>query len=313
MADSETALHQDIDGFLTHLADERGLSANTVAAYRRDLTALANWCEDAAITAWDKLDVHHVRTFIADCHRRGLSSRSLARRLSSTRTFFGYLVREDMARANPANGISPPRGAQKLPAALDPDEVARLLSLPGSRWHTIRDRAILELFYSSGLRLAELVGADRASVDLRDGTIRVTGKGDKQRVVPVGRKALEAIEAWLAVRDTPERAKGRPVDPDALFISERGSRISRRSIQSRIDYWTRRQALHGHVHPHMLRHSFASHLLESSGDLRAVQELLGHQDIATTQVYTHLDFQHLAETYDKAHPRARKTPPEKTE
>lgn len=292
--------------FLSHLESERRLSGNTVAGYTRDLRVLDEYCDREGIGEWKLLRGHDVRAFVAACHRKGLSGRSLQRRLSSIRTFFHYLVREGLASSNPALEVTAPRSGHSLPKTLDPDEMARLLSIGGSRWHVCRDRAILELFYSSGLRLSELVSCDIDSVDLGDGSIRVTGKGNKTRDLPVGSMAVAAIREWLAVRSQLPTRKSRVTDPAALFVSERGGRISTRSVQSRIDYWTRVQDLPGSIHPHMLRHSFASHMLESSGDLRAVQELLGHADISTTQIYTHLDFQHLAEVYDKAHPRARK-------
>lgn len=290
--------------FVSHLANERSLSPHTVDAYRRDLDALTRFCEQEGIESFDRVRVHQMRTFVAACHRRGLSGKTLARRLSGIRTFYNFLLREGLARDNPAIDVTAPKSARRLPKTLDPDQVGSLLSQEAGSWHGCRDRAMLELFYSSGLRLSELVGANLESVDLADGSIRVTGKGSKQRELPVGSAAIEALKAWLAIRsDPPSRTRG-AIDAHALFISERGNRISQRSVQSRLEHWTRAAGLPGKIHPHMLRHSFASHLLESSGDLRAIQELLGHADISTTQIYTHLDFQHLAEVYDKAHPRA---------
>lgn len=296
-----------IEQFLTHLRDERALSDNTIKAYRRDLEALQHYCEIANVAGWEKLAAHDLRRCLAQ-QRGKLSGRSQQRWLSAIRSFYGYLNREGVVTTNPAAQLSAPRASQKLPRTLDTDQVSRLLEADDEQWHGLRDRAILELFYSSGLRLAELVGANIG--DLEEGMIKVRGKGNKERILPVGRKALEAIDAWLAVRSEGkkemrnlERYRQR-LDPTALFISERGDRISARNVQARIRHWTRIRNISGNVHPHMLRHSFASHLLESSGDLRAVQELLGHADISTTQIYTHLDFQHLAEVYDKAHPRA---------
>lgn len=295
-----------LDAFLAHLESERRLSPNTVAGYARDLRFLDEFCRAEGIEEWKKLRGHHVRRFVATCHRKGLSGKSLQRRLSSIRTFYHYLIREGHSKGNPALEVSAPKTSHTLPKTLDPDEVAHLLGLKGGEWHARRDRAILELFYSSGLRLSELVNANIDSVNIEEGSIRVTGKGNKTRDLPVGTMALTAIGEWLAVRaDLPVKRHG-PLDDKALFISERGRRISTRNVQARLSYWTRAQALPGHVHPHMLRHSFASHMLESSGDLRAVQELLGHADISTTQIYTHLNFQHLADVYDKAHPRAHK-------
>ena len=213
----------------------------------------------------------------------------------------GWLAREGQHKRNPFDSIKAPRGPRRLPATLDIDAMQQLLNLPGDGPLTVRDRAILELFYSSGFRLSELVGLDLSDIDLASGEARVSGKGSKVRVVPVGRMALRALRDWLAVRN--QLAND---DEVAMFVSRRGSRLAARSIEQRLKYWSMRQGINRNLHPHMLRHSFASHLLESSGDLRAVQELLGHQNISTTQIYTHLDFQHLAKIYDSAHPRARK-------
>ena len=302
-----TDLKDEVDQFIQHLINERGLSRHTISSYLRDLVHLKAFCIDQSIHAWRELQTHHLRQFIATGYRRGLTSKSLQRRLSSTRTFFHYLVREAQCKHNPAIGVSAPKMAKKLPDTLDADQVAQLLNLTSDDWYTRRDRAILELFYSSGLRLAELVNANVNDISWEDGSIIVTGKGNKQRLLPVGSVALDALKKWQAGR-RPLPVKRTQEDVEALFVSERGNRISARNVQARLRHWTRAQSLPGNVHPHMLRHSFASHLLESSGDLRAVQELLGHADISTTQIYTHLNFQHLAEVYDKAHPRAhRKT------
>ncbi|HAK51443.1 MAG TPA: tyrosine recombinase XerC [Gammaproteobacteria bacterium] len=286
--------------FLQHLQHERNLSPNTVSAYIRDIDKLTSFCEQADIGSWENLRSHHLREFLAKGHQEGLSGRSQQRSLSSIRAFYNFLNREGFVRHNPAHQLSAPKSHQKLPKTLDADQVSKLLDVQGNKWHTIRDRAILELFYSSGLRLSELVGANLNDISWDDATIKVLGKGNKERVLPIGAKAQEALGLWVKARNA-KRAQ----DSSALFISERGTRISPRNVQSRIRHWTRSQHVAGNVHPHMLRHSFASHLLESSGDLRAIQELLGHADISTTQIYTHLDFQHLAEVYDKAHPRAR--------
>lgn len=290
--------------FVSHLANERALSPHTVSAYDRDIKALDQFCQDSDLDAFGHVRVHHIRAFVATCHRKGLSGKTLARRLSSIRTFYNFLLREGLAKDNPALDVTAPKASKKLPGTLDPDQVSSLLSVASTDWHGCRDRAILELLYSSGLRLAELVGCNIEDLDLGDGSIRVTGKGAKERELPVGGPARKALNAWLSARPTLPGGKPLVDGERALFVSERGRRISARNVQARINYWTRRQGIAGHIHPHMLRHSFASHLLESSGDLRAVQELLGHADIATTQIYTHLDFQHLAEVYDKAHPRA---------
>ncbi len=286
--------------FLEHLALERRLSANTVKAYGRDLRCLVEFCDSADISHWSRLKSHHLRRYAATRYAKGLSPRSIQRRLSAARSFLNYLIREGQLGQNPGNDISAPRGARKLPDTLDVDQMARLLEISGDDPVTMRDRAMLELLYSSGLRLAELVGLNPADVDLDDATVRVTGKGNKTRLLPVGRKARGAIADWLAVRG--ELAE--PGEP-ALFVGVRGQRISPRVVQRRVQHWAIHQGLPRRVYPHLFRHSFASHLLESSSDLRGVQELLGHADISTTQIYTHLDFQHLAQIYDKAHPRAR--------
>ncbi len=305
LSQANLKLKTQIGQFLQHLINERGLSLHTVSGYQRDLLQLNAYCLENAIEAWHELQTHHIRQFIAQSHRRGLSGTSLQRRLSSTRTFYHYLVREALSKHNPALDVSAPKTARKLPNTLDTDQVAQLLNVAANDWYARRDRAMLELFYSSGLRLAELVNANINDISWDEGSIKVTGKGNKQRLLPVGSIALSALKTWQAGRQ-PLPVKRTSEDPCALFISERGNRISARNVQARIRHWTRQQSLPGNVHPHMLRHSFASHMLESSGDLRAVQELLGHADISTTQIYTHLNFQHLAEVYDKAHPRAHK-------
>lgn len=290
-----------VERFIAHLASERRLSPNTVDAYRRDLAALAEYCANEKLERIEAVDVYDVRRFAARCHRQGLSPRSIARRLSAVRTFLAWLVTEGVIGANPALNVQAPKPPRRLPSTLDADQVASLLEFAGDDDVAVRDRAMLELFYSSGLRLAELVGLDIHAIDFGDRTVRVLGKGSKSRVVPVGRYALEAIRAWLRVR-----ARLAPAEEPALFVSRRGTRLAARTVQSRLKAWSMRQAAPTSVHPHMLRHSFASHLLESGGDLRAVQELLGHSSLSTTQIYTHLDFQHLAQIYDSSHPRARR-------
>ena len=291
-----------IEKYLAHLASERRLSPHTASNYRRDLLALLQYCEASGIRRWQDVTHPDMRRFAANAHRHGLGSASIARRLSATRGFFRFLAREGEVTANPAEDVTPPKGAKKLPTTLDADQVARLLELPGDEAIDRRDRAMLELFYSSGLRLAELCSLDLLDVaSINDAQLEVTGKGSKTRIVPVGRFARQALKDWLKCR-----AEMAAENETALFVGTRGQRISPRSVQSRLEYRSKQQGLGVHVHPHMLRHSFASHLLESSGDLRAVQELLGHADISTTQVYTHLDFQHLANVYDAAHPRARR-------
>ena len=289
-----------ICAFVRHLEFERRLSKETCKHYRRDIDALRSWCDEAGIAGWSGLDSEHIRNYSATCFRRGLSARSIQRRLSAARTFFRYLLREKHVSHNPVQSVSAPKGAKRLPENLDADRMARLLEIPGDGLLVDRDRAILELLYSSGLRLAELTDLNVGDVDMQDATVRVTGKGNKDRIVPVGSRALQALSRWQVSRGTLAGP-----DETALFVSNRGTRLSRRSVQARVDHWARRQGIDSKVYPHLFRHSFATHLLESSHDLRGVQELLGHANISTTQVYTHLDFQHLAQIYDKTHPRAR--------
>ena len=288
------------EDFLRHLSLERRLSPHTVKSYRRDLSCLAEFCDQDGIESWQDLRDFHLRRFAAVSHAGGLSPRSIQRRLSGARSFLNYLIRENQLTQNAGADVAAPRAPRKLPDTLDVDQVARLLDIRGDDPVTCRDRAMLELFYSSGLRLAELVGLDPPDVDLEDSTVRVTGKGARMRVVPVGRKARAAVRGWLAVRA--QLAKS---GETALFVGQRGRRISPRVVQQRVRHWAVESGLPKRVYPHLFRHSFATHLLESSRDLRGVQEMLGHADISTTQVYTHLDFQHLAQIYDEAHPRAR--------
>jgi integrase/recombinase XerC len=287
-----------LQGFLGHLHYERRLSAHTVENYGRDLRVLLAL---AAGQRLDKLQTHQIRRYVAALHARGLGGRSIARALSAWRGFFRYLAREHGFTHNPCAGVRAPRSEKRLPEALTPEQAAKLVELPDDDAFAVRDRAMFELFYSSGLRLSELTSLKAEDIDLHDATVRVTGKGAKTRVVPVGRFALAAIRAWLQVRATV--AKG---EHPALFLNQRGAPIGPRTVQQRLRAWALKLGLGTAVHPHMLRHSFASHLLQSSGDLRAVQELLGHASISTTQVYTHLDWQHLAKVYDAAHPRARR-------
>jgi integrase/recombinase XerC len=301
--------------FRRYLASERRLSPHTDSGYTRDLAALVKFCDRMGLKDWGALDAQHVRTFAAHSHAGGLAPRSIQRRLSAVRSFYQFLLREaplDAAKGrrarhgervavNPALEVRAPKAGRRLPQTLDADQMARLLEIPAGGGLTARDRALMELLYSSGLRLAELVGLDLTDIDLKDRTVRVLGKGRKSRIVPVGRLALAALRAWLR-----ERAELAAPDETALFVGRGGRRLGPRAIQARVDYWARRQGLGVHVHPHLFRHSFASHLLESGGELRGVQELLGHANISTTQIYTHLDFQHLARIYDAAHPRARR-------
>ena len=290
-----------IEGYLKHLGIERRLSPHTATNYARDLRALADYMERGDLHDWRKIDTQHVRVFAARAHAGGLSPRSVQRRLSAVRGFFNYLLRERLVTSNPAMDIRAPKAAKRLPGTLDVDQLNHLLDIPPDNALAVRDKAIMELFYSSGLRLDELVGLDSAELDLADRTVRVLGKGRKTRIVPVGRKAEAALRVWLR-----ERPGFAATGETALFVGRNGSRLKHRAIQLRIAYWARRKGLPSHVHPHLFRHSFATHLLESSKDLRGVQELLGHADISTTQIYTHLDFAHLARTYDASHPRAKR-------
>jgi integrase/recombinase XerC len=286
--------------FVRHLETERRLAALTVKHYLRDVESLRRYCDKHELQKWADLDNEHLRAYSAAAYRRGLSSRSIQRRLSANRTFFRYLVREKWVQKNPVDSVSAPKSGKRLPGNLDADRMARLLDIKGDSALISRDRAILELLYSSGLRLGELLGLNIGDIDIADATVLVTGKGNKERIVPVGRHALKAIAGW-------QRLRGQMAAPDetALFVSQRGTRLSPRSVQARVDYWAKRQGIDCKVYPHIFRHSFASHLLESSHDLRGVQELLGHANISTTQIYTHLDFQYLAQIYDQTHPRAK--------
>jgi len=290
-----------IDRFVSHLTHERRMSGHTAAAYRRDLCRLLVFCERRGVNEWLALDNQQVRAFAAAEHAGGLSPRSIQRRLSAVRTFSEFLVREGCVPRNAALDARAPKTKKRLPTTLDADQMARFLEFRGDDTLSMRDKAIMELFYSSGLRLSELVGLDHAALDLEDRTVRVDGKGGKTRILPVGRFAVNALRKWLE-----ERATLPALDGSAVFVGRNGRRLTPRAVQLRVSTWARRRGLGVHVHPHMFRHSFASHLLESSTDLRGVQELLGHADISTTQIYTHLDFQHLAKVYDAAHPRARR-------
>lgn len=292
---------KSIEAFVEHLRYERRLSEHTVTAYQRDLSRLCDFLKERGIGSFNGLTPPQARLFAAGLRHAGLSGRSISRTLSAARSCYRYLLREKQAKLNPFEGISAPRSERKLPNTLNIEEAAQLVSIKPVSDLDFRDHAILELFYSSGLRLSELARTDLKDIDLSAATMVVTGKGDKTRMVPVGRHAVAAIRDWIKRRTVWVEA-----DEPALFVSRAGTRLGARAIQKRLEFWARRQGLDRGVHPHMLRHSFASHLLESSSDLRAVQELLGHSDISTTQVYTHLDFQHLAKVYDKAHPRARR-------
>jgi integrase/recombinase XerC len=289
-----------LDGYLAWLRHEKHYSELTAENYARDLKRLF---ELAADTPLEKLRIHHIRRYIAQLHSKGLGGRSLARMLSAWRGFYTYLMRDHKFADNPCVGLRAPKSPKALPQALSPDEATRMVDLQGDAPEAMRDKAMFELFYSSGLRLAELVNLDLAPMlnDIRDGEVHVTGKGSKARIVPLGKFAIAALQTWLTVRD--QLAK--PGEP-ALFVGQRGQRISPRVVQLRMKQWGLNQGITSNVYPHLLRHSFATHVLQSSGDLRAVQEMLGHASISTTQVYTHLDFQYLSKIYDAAHPRAKR-------
>lgn len=298
MSDAVAPSRPYLQGYVAWLRNEKRYSELTVESYSRDLRRLF---ELAADTPLDTLKTHHIRRFIAQLHGKGMGGRSLARMLSAWRGFFSHLMRAHAFADNPCAGLRAPRSPKTLPQTLSPDEAVRMVDLPADTPESIRDKAMFELFYSSGLRLAELVNLDPPQIDMGAGEVRVIGKGSKTRIVPLGKYAIMALQAWLAVRDQFARA-----DETALFVGLRGSRITPRVVQLRMKQWGVRQGITSNVYPHLLRHSFATHVLQSSGDLRAVQEMLGHASISTTQVYTHLDFQYLSKIYDATHPRARK-------
>lgn len=307
----QSAMDLHLQDFLAHLGRERRLSPHTLAAYQRDLSRCGELFAEAGRDQWKQVDSQDVRMLVAREHRRGLSGRSIQRQLSALRALYRWLLREGLCQHNPADGISAPRSGRRLPKALDPDQANQLLQPAADNDPlTIRDLALMELIYSSGLRLAEVLSLNVDTIDFADGSMVVTGKGSKTRHLPIGSAALEAVRRWLGVREQYLKTGGEP--QPALFVSQRGTRLTARSAQDRLARAARTQGLDGHLHPHMLRHSFATHMLESSGDLRAVQELLGHANLGTTQIYTHLDFQHLAQVYDEAHPRARRQPDKPT-
>ena len=290
-----------IAAFINHLQTERRLSSHTVLNYGRDLQRLRRYLEKHDIDCWDTVNPALARGFVGESYRQGLSGRSISRMLSSVRSFYRYLIRESLALNNPFEGVSAPKSGKLLPKILTAEQAIRLVELPGDDLLTVRDRAVVELFYTSGIRLQELVGLNITDVNFDQKMIRVLGKGSKDRIVPIGACAVEAIQIWLT-----RRHEWAATDETALFVTKRGGRPSTRTIQKRIEIRAMQQGLPMRVHPHMLRHSFATHVLESSSDIRAVQEFLGHANISTTQIYTHLDFGHLSKEYDRAHPRAKK-------
>ncbi len=300
MSESAETVPATLQGYLAYLNNERNYSPLTAENYARDIRRLFAL---AGSTPLPDLKSHHIRRYIAQLHGNGLGGRSLARVLSAWRGFYGYLMRDHGCMNNPCVGLRAPKAPKTLPHALSPDEAMKLVEMTVETPLDARDKAMFELLYSSGLRLAELVSLERDEMqnNLPTGEVRVTGKGSKTRIVPLGSHAIAALHAWLAVRDEVANP-----DETALFVGAKGARISPRTVESQLHKWAIRQGLNSGVHPHMLRHSFATHVLQSSGDLRAVQEMLGHASISTTQVYTHLDFQYLARIYDGAHPRAKK-------
>ncbi|WP_054181006.1 tyrosine recombinase XerC [Trabulsiella odontotermitis] len=297
---TDSSMHDAVERFLRYLGVERQLSPITLLDYRQQLDAIIRIAGDTGITSWQKCDVAVVRNFAVRSRRKGLGPASLALRLSALRSFFDWMVWQGELNANPAKAVSAPKAPRHLPKNIDVDDVNRLLDIDPNDPLAVRDRAMLEIMYGAGLRLSELVNLNIKSLDLTTGEVWVVGKGSKERRLPIGRTAVTWIEHWLDLRGL---FGG---DDDALFISKQGKRISARNVQKRFAEWGIKQGLNSHVHPHKLRHSFATHMLESSGDLRGVQELLGHANLATTQIYTHLDFQHLASVYDAAHPRAKR-------
>lgn len=289
-----------LNQYLDFLHFERGLSDNTRDNYARDIQQLLTLSQPGALSG---IQVAQVRKYVATLHGNGLSGKSIARMLSSWRGFFDYLVQRHQFKHNPVIGMRAPKSPKTLPQALSIEQATKLVDIQEDDILSQRDHAILELFYSSGLRLSELVGLNIDHIDFSEGTVIVTGKGNKTRIVPLGTHAAQAIQTWLPLRAS---MLIRNPSEKAVFISKQGRRISGRNIEYRMKAWSIKQGIHTAVHPHMLRHSFATHVLQSSGDLRAVQEMLGHANISTTQVYTHLDYQHLTKVYDAAHPRAKK-------
>ncbi len=299
---TEHKYQQDVTSFLQYLVQEKRMSPHTVTNYQRDLKRLLAFCEQHDLVSWTTLKSSHIRQFIAELHQNGLSGKTIQRSLSAIRSLYRYLIREGLADLNPAQAVQAPKSQKRLPATLDIDQVNGLLDISTiDSVIACRDHAIMELFYSSGLRLAELADLDIRDVDFGDQLVYVTGKGNKSRVIPVGKQAILALKDWLE-----KRMQWASFEQKALFVGKQDRRLGVRSIQQRLNYWGKKQDVSDRVHPHRLRHAFASHMLEASGDLRAVQELLGHADISTTQIYTHVDFQHLAKIYDNAHPRAKK-------
>ncbi|MRX28033.1 tyrosine recombinase XerC [Kangiella sp. HZ709] len=296
-------MQNDIDAYLDYLSHQRHYSEHTISNYRRQLMRLQDFCERKSLVKYSSIQSQDMRMLVAETHRKGASAPTIALMLSAIRKFFDYLIANKITLDNPAKGVRGPKKAKRLPRNIDVDSLSQLLdTMPTNTVLEIRDKAIMELFYSSGIRLSELVGVDLADLDIANTELRVLGKGKKERQVPVGATAIKAIKSWLKERFTLLKDESQ----QALFLNKNGDRFGQRGIQQRLAHWGKALGLNDRLHPHKLRHSCATHVLESSSDLRGVQELLGHASIATTQVYTHLDFQHLAKTYDAAHPRAKK-------
>ncbi len=291
----------ELDHFIQYLREQKQYSPHTVSNYQRDLEAFMSFLSEHGVQAWDRVVPKELRYCVARLHQQGLSGKSIQRMLSALRSFYQYGLKEKRFTENPTAGLKAPKSPRRLPQAPDVDQTQQFLDIRPENDLEIRDLAMLELIYSSGLRLAELLSLKLGDIDFKGNMLTVTGKGKKTRMLPLGSKAKAALEAWLSLRNA------LPMGDMAVFVGPSGLKLSSRTVQKRFDRWSSKYAQQ-HLHPHMLRHCFATHLLESSGDLRAVQELLGHQDISTTQVYTHLDFQHLASVYDQAHPRAKKKP-----
>ena len=300
MLNSQNSLYLQTKPYWDFLHIEKQASQHTLSNYQRQLLAVSEMLSQAGIGAWQEVNSATVRWIINQSNKQGLGAKSIALRLVALRQWFNYLIRQEQMSVNPAVGIKAPKASKRLPKNIDAEQVGQLLSSDSHEPSDLRDLAMMELMYSSGLRLSELQGLDLGDMDLAGREVRLLGKGNKERIVPIGSKALEALHHWLEVR-----SQFKPQD-NAVFLNKRGGRLSHRSIQLVMQKWGEKQGLESHLHPHKLRHSFATHMLEASGDLRAVQELLGHSNLSTTQIYTHLDFQHLAKIYDAAHPRARR-------
>ncbi|WGE31546.1 tyrosine recombinase XerC [Actinobacillus genomosp. 2] len=300
MLNSQNILYLQTKPYWDFLRIEKQASQHTLSNYQRQLLAVSEMLNQAGILQWQEVNSATVRWIITQSNKQGLGAKSIALRLVALRQWFNYLIRQEQMSVNPAVGIKAPKANKRLPKNIDAEQVGQLLTSDSNDPSDLRDLAMMELMYSSGLRLSELQGLDLGDMDLAGREVRLLGKGNKERIVPIGSKALEALNRWLAVR-----GQFKPQD-NAVFLNKRGGRLSHRSIQLVMQKWGEKQGLESHLHPHKLRHSFATHMLEASGDLRAVQELLGHSNLSTTQIYTHLDFQHLAKIYDAAHPRARR-------